>query len=159
MFHETARLFSQQNEVLMLMANATLDAKLAFELRQLAMENVCIIHSLNAQSPGNTSIERVKRQIGTSLRKQTACWEIQLERRRAQTRIADLKRRIAAIAARLEKEGVSRETHDVIAMKAVYDRAKNYQGRVNRAQNTDRNHLDSSKAPNLGLLLCTTYSI
>ncbi|MHC2289884.1 AAA family ATPase [Bradyrhizobium barranii] len=89
----------------------------------------------------DTSIERVKRQIGTTLRKQTAYWEVQLERRRAQTRIADLKRRIAAIATRLEKEGVSRETLDVIAMKAVYDRAKNYQGQVNRAQNTDRDRL------------------
>ncbi|MCA1402552.1 TrlF family AAA-like ATPase [Bradyrhizobium sp. BRP56] len=89
----------------------------------------------------DTSIERVKRQIGTTLRKQTAYWEIQLERRRAQTRIADLKRRIAAIAARLEKEGVSRETLDVIAKKAVYDRTKNYQGQVNRARNTDRDRL------------------
>jgi chromosome segregation protein len=89
----------------------------------------------------DTSIERVKRQIGTTLRKQTAYWEIQIERKRAQTRIADLKRRIAAIATRLEKEGVSRETLDVIAMKAVYDRAKNYQGQVNRAQNTDRDRL------------------
>jgi chromosome segregation protein len=89
----------------------------------------------------DTSIERVKRQIGTTLRKQSAYWEIQLERKRAQTRIADLKRRIAAIATRLEKEGVSRETLDVIAMKAVYDRVKNYQGQVNRAQNADRDRL------------------
>jgi hypothetical protein len=85
----------------------------------------------------DTSIERVKRQIGTTLRKQTAFWEVQLERKRAQTRIADLKRRIAAIATRLEKEGVSKATLDVIAMKSVYDRTRNYQGQVNRARSND----------------------
>jgi chromosome segregation protein len=85
----------------------------------------------------DSSIERVKRQISTTLRKQTAYWEIQLERKRSQTHIADLKRRIAAIATRLEKEGVSKDTLNVIGMKAVYDRARNYHGQVNRARSND----------------------
>jgi hypothetical protein len=41
---------------------------------------------------------------------------------------------------RLEKEGASKETMDVISQSAVYDRAKNFQGLVNRLRvtNTER---------------------
>lgn len=57
----------------------------------------------------DADIEKAKREIGMTLRHQTAFWQVQVERKRAQANVADIKRRIASIAARLEREGVKRE--------------------------------------------------
>jgi chromosome segregation protein len=93
----------------------------------------------------DAEIEKAKREIGATLRHQTAFWQVQVERKRAQADVADIKRRIASIAARLEREGVKRETLDVIAQTAVYDRAKNFQGQVNRARVHDAERLIALK--------------
>ena len=89
----------------------------------------------------DNDIDKAKRAVGTALRNQTAYWQVQLERRRAQATVADLRRRLHAISVRLEKEGVSKETMDVISQSAVYDRAKNFQGLVNRLRVTDTERL------------------
>lgn len=94
----------------------------------------------------DTDIDKAKRAVGTALRNQTAFWQIQLERRRAQSAVADLRRRLQAISTRLEKEGVSKETMAALTQSAIYDRAKNYQGLANRVRVTDTERLISIKS-------------
>lgn len=94
----------------------------------------------------DTDIDKAKRAVGTALRNQTAFWQIQLERRRAQSAVSDLRRRLQAISGRLEKEGVSKETMEVLAQSAVYDRAKNFQGLANRVRLTDTERLIALKS-------------
>lgn len=93
----------------------------------------------------DTSIDKAKRLVATRLRDQSAFWQIQLERKRAQARIDDLKKRVAAVAARLEKEGVSKDALAIISQTPLYDRAKNYQGQVNRARSNDIERLEALK--------------
>jgi chromosome segregation protein len=93
----------------------------------------------------DTAIDRAKRQIAATLREQTSFWQLQLEHRRASELVRDLTRRIAAISQRLEQEGVGRETLDVIAQGSNYDRARNYQGQVNRARMLDMERLGKLK--------------
>jgi hypothetical protein len=93
----------------------------------------------------DASIEKTKREIGTAIRRQSAFWQIRLEHKRAQALVSDLKRRIAAISSKLEKEGLSKETLAVIAQAPLYDRAKNYQGQVNRARVGDAERLSQIK--------------
>jgi len=99
------------------------------------------------------AIEKAKREIGTTLRRQSAFWQIQLERKRAQERIADLKRRIAAIAARLEKEGVQKSTLEVIGQAPIFDRAKNYQAQLNRTRAVEYERFISTKKSVLSVSL------
>lgn len=94
----------------------------------------------------DTDIDKAKRAVGTALRNQTAFWQVQLERRRAQSAVTDLRRRLQAISTRLEKEGVSKETMEVLTQSAIYDRAKNFQGLANRVRVTDTERLISIKS-------------
>jgi chromosome segregation protein len=91
----------------------------------------------------DASIEKAKRSVATAVRRQTELWQIQLERRRANARVADLKRRIDAIAGRLVREGVSTEALNIIGMAPLFDRAKNYQGQVSRARSIDIERLEA----------------
>lgn len=99
------------------------------------------------------SIEKVKREIGTAIRRQSAFWQTRLEHRRAQALVSDLKRRIGAISTRLEREGLSKEALAVIAQAPVYDRAKNYQGQVNRAQTAETERLNQIKKTALNVTI------
>jgi chromosome segregation protein len=105
------------------------------------------------------AIEKAKREIGTTLRRQSAYWQIQLERKQAQERIADIKRRIAAIAARLEKEGVQKTTLDVIAQAPVYDRAKNYHGQVSRTRISEVDRFSTAKKSVLNVSIASFAGI
>lgn len=93
----------------------------------------------------DADIEKAKRTLAAAVRKQTELWEIQLEGRRNKTWVSDLKRRIDAIAGRLVREGVSTEALGILSQAPLDDRARNYQGQVNRARSTDIERLDALK--------------
>lgn len=101
----------------------------------------------------DAAIEKAKRQIGTTIRRQSAYWQARLESKRAKALVSDLNRRLTAIAARLEKEGLKRETLEIIAQAPVYERAKNYQNLINRARTADTARLNAVKTNFLNVLL------
>lgn len=101
----------------------------------------------------DASIDKAKRAIGTAIRRQSAFWQIRLEHKRAQALVSDLKRRISAVSTKLEKEGLSKETLAVIAQASLYDRAKSYQGQVNRARTADAERLNQIKKTLLNVAL------
>ncbi|WP_347339435.1 TrlF family AAA-like ATPase [Bradyrhizobium stylosanthis] len=89
----------------------------------------------------DNDIDTAKRAIGTAIRNQTAFWKVQLDRRRAQGTITDLHKRLQALSQRLEKEGVSKETMDVLGQSTIYERAKGFQTLANRVRVTDTERL------------------
>lgn len=93
----------------------------------------------------DNSIDTAKRQIGKTMRELAGLWQVQLERKRATTGIADLKVRIAAIADRLKKGGVEQTTLDILAQKPVFDRGANFLTEVRKALSTDVERIEKLK--------------
>ena len=115
--------------------------------------SIAAAEQLDKRREIDAAIDTAKRQIGTAIRRLSAYWQVQLERRRAQSLVADLKHRIAAVAARLEKEGLQKDALAIIADATLYDRARNYQAQVNRARITDTERLNAVKKNFLHVVL------
>lgn len=71
-------------------------------------------------------IKNAKRSVGVALQQAAAYWQSQLEKKQASLRVKDIQDRITATAKRLDEEGVSKETLEILAQAPGYVQSKRY---------------------------------
>jgi ABC-type dipeptide/oligopeptide/nickel transport system ATPase subunit len=98
---------------------------------------IAAAEALDRRREIDQQIQNTKRAVTTALQQLAAHWQVQLERKQAKERVADLKTRIDAIADLLKKEGVSPEAFATIEAAPVYTRAKAYLTEVKRVITAD----------------------
>ena len=102
---------------------------------------IAAAEALDRRREVDQDVHNAKRTVTTVLQQLAAHWQVQLERKQAKERVADLKTRIEAIASLLEQEGVSRAHLEIIEAAPVYTRAKAYLAAVKRLVSADQQRI------------------
>lgn len=96
-------------------------------------------------------IGNAKRSIGTTLREAVAYWEAAAELDRARGATTDIRRRIDAVAAKLQEGGVGPEDMQAIADKSRFDRAGALFDEVGRVIQLESERLETARSSALSL--------
>jgi chromosome segregation protein len=102
---------------------------------------IAAAEALDRRREVDQQIQNAKRTVTTAMQQLAAYWQVQLERKQAKERVADLKTRIEAIGKLLEQEGVSKEHLDIIEAAPIYARANAYLAEVKRVITVDQERI------------------